>query len=121
MKRFLPALAAVLLLAAAAGGFALGRATAPAPDSATFYAVIDEIDGSALTVTGLAVNDINSRGQFTFSVGEDTALEWRHTPLQLSQLEAGDTISITYTGPVLESYPAQLQEVKKIILLDDEI
>ena len=59
-------------------------------------------------------------GEFTFSVEEDIVLEWRHAPLTLAELEPGDTISVTYTGAVLESYPAQLQDVVRVQLLDDE-
>jgi len=38
----------------------------------------------------------------------------------LSDLDAGDIIAVTFDGYVLESYPAQLQEVIRIQLLDDE-
>ena len=51
---------------------------------------------------------------------ENTVLEWRHAPLTLAELEPGDTISVTYTGAVLESYPAQLTQVVRVQLLEDE-
>ena len=80
-KLIFPALRLLSLAAAALLAFQAGRASALGPSPGqTFYAVIDQIDGSFLTVTGLEVNDINHRGQFTFSVEENTVLEWRHAP-----------------------------------------
>ena len=120
-KALLPAAWLLTLLAAALLAFLAGRVSAPSqPLGQTFYASVDQINGSSLAVTGLEVNDINHRGEFTFSVEKDTVLEWRHAPLTLAELEPGDTISVTYTGAVLESYPAQLQDVVRVQLLDDE-
>ena len=45
---------------------------------------------------------------------------WRYTEITPEDLEIGDHISITFTGEVLESYPAQIQQVDIIQLLDDE-
>lgn len=113
----------IIAFAVTAGAsFALGRITADtlAVPSVTFYATIDDISGNHLTVSGLEVNDINTRGQFTFSIDEDTVLEWRYTALTADELDAGDTIAVTYTGYVLETYPARLEKILKIQLLDDE-
>lgn len=112
-------LAAVLILTAAVSFF-IGRYTAPKTESVTFYATIDHISGNNITVTGLPVNDINSRGQFVLKIDSDTILEWRLTELSADELVKGDTIAVTYTGDVLESYPAQILKVLKIQLLDDE-
>lgn len=111
-------------------GFLLGRHTAPhtlpakyvMPDfsTTTFYATITSIHEKHLQVQGLEINDINSRGAFDLSIGDTTTLEWRGTTLQLSELNVGDTIAVTYTGDVLETYPAQIMNVQKIQLLDDE-
>ena len=88
----------------------------------TFYAEIKEINNNnAFLVEGLSVNDINYRGDFTFSVVEETKLEWRGTEISISDLKVGDNISITFDGEILDTYPAQIQEVIKIQLLDDEI
>ena len=88
----------------------------------TFYAEIKEINNNnAFLVEGLSVNDINFRGEFTFSVVEETKLEWRGTEISISDLKVGDNISITFDGEILDTYPAQIQEVIKIQLLDDEI
>ena len=87
----------------------------------TFYAEIKEINNNnAFLVEGLSVNDINYRGEFTFSVIGETKLEWRGTEISISDLKVGDNISITFDGEILDTYPAQIKEVIKIQLLDDE-
>lgn len=89
-------------------------------DQKTFYAEITEITDNILYVRGLDVNDINYRGEFTFSIIEETELLWRGTKIELSELDVGDNVAITFEGEILESYPAQIKEVVKIQLLDDE-
>ena len=86
----------------------------------TFYAKIEEIKDNFILVKGLSVNDINFRGEFTISVVEETELEWRNTKINVTELNVGDNISITFTGEILDSYPAQIKDVVKIQLLDDE-
>ena len=71
-------------------------------------------------VKGMEVNDLNFRGEFTFAVREETNCLWMGTQLSPAELEAGDNISITFTGPVLESNPAQIPNVTEVWLLDDE-
>ncbi len=114
--------AALLVVALVCGAFFLGRFTAGAPRGAsvTFHAEILERDGKRFHVNGLACNDINSRGEFTFSLEDGTPLVWRGTALSLDDLETGDRIAVTYTGDVLETYPAQLTNVLRIDLLEDE-
>lgn len=90
----------------------------------TFYAEITEIsgtleDGNTVAVKGLSVNDINFRGEFSFSVFGETLLEWHNTPLDFSELEAGDIISVTYRGEIQKTSPAVINEVLRIQLLDD--
>ena len=115
------ALWAISLLAVALFAFVLGRSTAPASHMGeTFYATVDRAAGDSLAVTGLEINDVNHRGAFTFSVEEDTVLEWRHAPIALAELEPGGTISVTYTGGIQESYPAGIDGVVRVQLLDDE-
>ena len=85
-----------------------------------FYAEIKQINDNNILVEGLSVNDINYRGEFTFSIVGETKLEWRGTEISLSELDVGDNISITFAGEILDSYPAQIKDVIKIQLLDDE-
>ena len=56
----------------------------------------------------------------TDAIVEETKIMWRYTEITPEDLESGDHISITFTGEVLESYPAQIQQVDIIQLLDDE-
>ena len=49
-----------------------------------------------------------------------TELIWRGVPITLKDLRAGNTVSVTYTGEVLEISPAQVSDVLRIQLLDDE-
>ena len=93
---------------------------APAARPQTFYATVSDIRDNAVTVTGMEVNDINFRGEFCFSVTEETEITWRYTDISLGDLEAGDNVSITFTGEVMETSPAQIQGVEMIQLLDDE-
>ena len=88
----------------------------------SFNAVITEIgeNYSYIQVEGLETNDINDRGAFEFSVEDDTKLEWHNTPIKLSEFDVGDCITVTYTGGVMESYPAKIEQVIKLRLLDDE-
>ena len=86
----------------------------------TFYAEITDIRERTIQVTGLSVNDINFRGDFVFPVYEETELEWRYTEIEFAELNIGDTIAITFDGEIKETYPAQLEGVFKIQLLDDE-
>ena len=122
MKKLVLAAGLILFLALAAlGGFLIGRKTAAPVMGTTFYGVIDDMKGNSLTVSGLDINDINSRGRFHFTVDENTILEWRYTEIDLTDLHVGDTISVTYTGTVMEVSPAFINNVIKIQLLDDEI
>ena len=97
------------------------EASAPAPLPQAFYAAITDIHGDVLTVTGMEVNDINFRGQFECSLVEETTIMWRYTEIPAENLAVGDHISITFSGGILESCPAQIQNVEVIQLLDDEI
>lgn len=95
-------------------------------ESQTFYANIESIkqynDGSFhLNVTGLEVNDINYRGNFTFKVDDSMDMTWRGEKVKVSDLKEGNNISITFTDETIMSIsPTPLREVIKIQVLDDE-
>jgi hypothetical protein len=110
----------IIICCVAAISYLVGRLNAPDVNTKTFYATVESINGNSFVVQGLEVNDINSRGQFTFTVEDTTALEWHNTEIQISDLQAGDTISVTYSGGVTETYPAGIENIIKIVLLDDE-
>lgn len=86
----------------------------------TFYAEIVEITDGYVLVDGLEENDINFRGQFMFTISEDTVLEWRYTAIESSDLEVGDRIAVTLKGLIQETSPARILEIVKIQLLEDE-
>ena len=117
----------LLIIGAFIGGYFAGKSGQRVEtqyawsDSEVVYAEILSVKDGFFHVKGLDVNDINGRGEFTFSVHENTRLLWRGTELSLSDFEVGDRIALFYTGEVLESYPAQIQNVAKIKLLDDEV
>lgn len=123
-KKVICAIIAALLVAGAfVGGFFVGKNSAkPAENSfrEVVYAEILSIDGNHFHVKGLDVNDINGRGEFTFTAKENTRLVWRGTELSLSDFSVGDKIAFYYSGMVYETYPAQIPDVRIIKLLDDE-
>lgn len=88
--------------------------------SDTFYAKITGISDTIFYVQGIGLNDINYRGEFDFRVISETELVWRGTPMSITEFDVGDNIAITYTGEILERYPAHITDVVKIQLLDDE-
>ena len=85
-----------------------------------FYAQIVERRENTLLVEGLPVNDVNHRGQFSFTLGEDTRLLWRGEEITQEALRPGDTVAVTYSGETLEVYPVMLPQVYQVLLLEDE-
>ena len=128
MKLWKKAVIAIGAAALLCGAFLLGRGSAgwlgeKAPrwdEVVLMHAEIVDRDGTFFHVNGLDCNDVNGQGECTFSVTEDTVLEWRYTPITLEDFKAGDKVSVTYTGPVMLSEPAQLTQVLRIQLLEDE-
>ncbi len=121
---FLIILAAVLVAGAFVGGFFVGKNNTQKetdlPNCEVVYAEIISVNGSNFHVKGLDVNDVNGRGEFTFSAKENTRLVWRGTEIPLSDFQAGDRIAFYYRGAVLESFPARIPNILLIKLLDDE-
>ena len=118
--------AAVLAFAGAnVGSFLLGRASAEHnsvswEEASVFYAQIVERRENTLLVEGLPVNNVNHRGQFSFTLGEDTRLLWRGEEITQEALHSGDTVAVTYSGETLEVYPVMLPQVYQVLLLEDE-
>ena len=107
------------------GSFLLGRASAEHrsvswEEASVFYAQIVERRENTLLVEGLPVNDVNHRGQFSFTLGEDTRLLWRGEEITQEALHSGDTVAVTYSGETLEVYPVMLPQVYQVLLLEDE-
>lgn len=88
-----------------------------------FYASIEEINEyngvTSVLVKGLENNDVNHRGEFEFSIDDDTEIFWKETKVEVSDLKVGQKISITSTGDVLERYPVELIKVTRVIILNE--
>lgn len=123
-KKVICLIAAVLLAAGAfVGGFFAGKNTADTDKNTiceVVYAEILDINDNFFHVKGLDVNDVNGRDEFTFSAKENTRLVWRGTEISLSDFNIGDKIAFYYSGAVLETFPAQILDVRIIKLLEDE-
>lgn len=119
-KRYtLIALGYFCLLVAA---FCLGRWAFPDShlNTYTFYAVVEQADGSSYTVRGLDVNNADHRGDFCFTVDEDTVLSHNFDRnLSLSAFAEGDLVAITYRGSRAQGELTVLSEVLLLDLLDD--
>lgn len=128
MKHRISLILALVLVVLAAGAGLFGGyhwgASSAEPETEeptqTFYATITEVSDSSLLVEGLEVNDINHRGAFTVPVDSSTRITWRYEAMDFSELKPGQTVSVTYSGAVMESDPAGLTDVTWIQLLDDE-
>lgn len=127
-KRALMIIAAfVLIVGAFVGGFFAGKSGQRVEtqlawsDGEVVYAEILDVNDGFFHVKGLDVNDINGRGEFTFTAKDNTQFIWRGMDISLSDFQSGDRIAFYYVGFILDSYPAQVKNVVKIKLLDDEL
>ncbi len=109
------------LLLAVLASYSLGRKSIKPMPQDTFYASVEQIYDSWLRVQGLEINDINKRWKFDLFLDEDTEILWRNVPITISDLKEGDLISITYTGLIAETSPAQISQVLRIQALGDDI
>lgn len=113
--------ASVIFAGAFVAGFSIAKSQKEKEQPVeVVYAEIISADNGFFHVKGLDVNDINGRGEFTFNARENTALVWRGTEISPSDFQTGDRIAFFFTGAVLESFPAQVENVTRIKLLDDE-
>lgn len=79
-----------------------------------FYATVSQIREKGLLVNGLESNPLNFRYEFSCSVGEETVLLKNDKEISLSDLRVGDTVFVQFSGEIMETYPAQIPNVKKI-------
>lgn len=123
MRKLRYALYALLLCGLLVLAFFFGRASAPEnyQNCLSFYATITQrLDEDSFLVSGLDVSGVNFRSEFVFTVSSATVLDWQGGRISLEDFQAGDRVSITFTGGVRESYPGQIVEVLRLELLDDE-
>ncbi len=121
-RRWLPAaaLCALVLLAAAPLSFLLGcrfadRGADAQFDVRAFYAEVRSVGAETLAVQGLPINGADSRGARTLRIYEGLPVERDGEPAALSEIEAGDLVSV-----VLLTDAGGTKEVFKIELLDGE-
>lgn len=80
-----------------------------APETVIFQATVIEV-----AIHSILVRPIDD------SLELDSADQFRIPNKEQLELQIGDLVEITYNGEILESYPAQLGEVYKITLLEQE-
>ena len=86
----------------------------------TFYAEISDRKNNFLRVTGLEINDINFRGDFVFSIDEETKMTWRYTEISVEDLDIGDTVPSLLPEKFRKQHLAKITHVTQIQLLEDE-
>lgn len=88
-----------------------------------FTAIIKKVSEynsiTLVLVEGEKENDIDLRGEFDFTIDADTKLLRKNQELEISSLKAGQKVSITMRGEILEREPARLTKVTKVIVLTD--
>jgi uncharacterized lipoprotein YajG len=87
-------LALFLLSACSAGGSAV-----------TFKATVDSVDGGSIMVTTVDTKDFDKA---SVHISESTKITKDGQSASLSDIAAGDTLTIGFNGIVAESYPVQL-------------
>ena len=91
-------------------------------EKTTFYATIKEVKEyngiTTLLVEGLERNEINNRGEFTFSIN-DTKIFLNDNEVDKSYLKKGMLIVIGDYDYVQETYPARLVKVKNITIIEE--
>lgn len=105
MKRFLSLFLAFAVL------FSLSACGSETTDSATFQATILEADENGFLVEPVAGSEeLNSADRIVVPM---TAMESSPEP------EIGDTLEIVYDGDIAESYPAQINTVYSIRVVEE--
>ena len=89
----------------------------------TFDAKIEEVkeyNGKySLLVDGFDTNEINYKAEFLCSIRETTKLlDAKDIKIEVTDLKEGQTVSITYSGGVQETYPGKILNVLKVKLVD---
>lgn len=82
-----------------------------------FYALVLNVNGKHIFAEGLEINGLNNSGLFNFTVEEDTKVTYYGVEKTVSDICAGDIISVFSVGDVLESYPAKYLGVTRVSIL----
>lgn len=94
----------------------------------TFYATIkkkiepiNEYTTRMLLVEGLDINDRDFRGEWKIVIKDPRILRWQGKIIDISELDVGDKISITYADESIEDVNSPtLSDIILIELLDDD-
>lgn len=86
----------------------------PKNQEVSFYGEVIKKENSTIHIKGIPENDINHRGEFLLTISPKTKITNNNQSISLSELPINTIIRITYSGVVLESYPAQINDVIKI-------
>ncbi|MCD8006915.1 MAG: hypothetical protein LUF29_08125 [Oscillospiraceae bacterium] len=83
-------------------------------EGVSFYALVINANGNSLAVCGLnsTVNDVNHDGLFSVGLSSDAEIAGRVT--SVDDITAGDIVVITYSGEVMETYPAQISGASRV-------
>jgi len=100
-------------------GIFIGRALPKQPE-VSFYANILENSDAYLLIEGISENDINHRSQFTVTLKNkySSVLDINGTSINLSDIPEGCLVRIIYDGIVHETYPAQIDGVISIQIVE---
>lgn len=119
LKRMAAAFGCLLLCGAVgAGGFLLGKATAPKPpdwEEAQFFlaTVVEASQDGVLLVEGSSLNDQDHRGRFAFSL-EGVPLTLNGTFIQPQDLAPGRCLRVLYDGAREGEDPVSLPRVLRV-------
>ena len=88
----------------------------------TFAGIIERNDttNNTLYVSGFKDNTVNYTGKFEIKISDKTNITYLSKSLKQEDLKIGDTIKILFQGAVLETYPAQIDEVISITKYDSD-
>ena len=85
----------------------------------SFWGVIKSVDQESriMLVGGIPENDINHRMDSYLTISDKTLIMDSGTQknIKLSELKTGDSVRITYHGPVLETSPVQISDVDLVM------
>lgn len=80
---------------------------------------LTSINDNTLEVSGIPENDVNHRGDFVLVVNNHTKItNMSAEKLDITDLKIGSLLKVTYSGEVLETYPAKIPDVCEIIVME---
>lgn len=88
----------------------------------SFYANLQDRNGGYLLVGGIPENDINHRGEFYVKLknpkDKNSVKNARGEAIDIGDIPIGSMLRITYDGMVMETYPARIDGVYSIDIIE---